>query len=146
MTNFPSDADHPDSPAQSRLRVVDLSAARTARRRHNDHDRPPWIDDALVDDRGRAIPILHNVAMALRAAPELADAFAFDELRRGVILERVLPLADGAEERSTAPVPRPLSDADASQVQEWLQSQCIRPSRCGRTSAPFTLFVTTSVA
>ena len=65
-------------------------------------------------------PVLANVALALRGAPELADAFRFDELQRLVIVVKTLPCTDGAERRNTA-VPGPLSNADVSQVQEWLQ-------------------------
>jgi hypothetical protein len=63
------------------------------------------------------------VALALRSAPELKDAFSFDELQRAVIVDKPLPLADGAEARNRGDLPRPLSDADVSQVQEWLQSK-----------------------
>jgi hypothetical protein len=66
------------------------------------------------------LPILRNAALALRKAPELEGVFRFDELQHLVIVEKPLPLADGAEPRNTA-YPRPLSDGDVSQVQEWLQ-------------------------
>jgi predicted P-loop ATPase len=64
-----------------------------------------------------------NAALALRSAPELKSAFRFDELQRLVIVDKPLPLADGAEPRNIGPPPRPLVDADVSQIQEWLQSQ-----------------------
>jgi len=108
--------DTPDDP-----RVVKLEAVRGSRRRKTS-DLPPWLDAALVDDRGRVMPILRNVAMALRAAPELAEAFAYDQLQREVTVTRDLPLADGAEPRATGPAPRPFMDGDAPQVAEWLQS------------------------
>jgi hypothetical protein len=102
-------------------RVVSLAYARKRRRRRPQSIHPPWLADTIADDRGRVMPILRNVALALRGARELADDFRFDELQRLVIVEATLPLADGAEPRSAAPAPRPLSDADVSQVQEWLQ-------------------------
>ena len=112
----------PDDP-----RIVDLSTVRELRRRKTSA-LPLWLDDAIVDDRGRVMPILRNVALALRAAPELKDAFALDEFERQVVVQRELPLADGASQRF-APAPRPLSDTDASQVQEWLQ--CVGMPRVG---------------
>ena len=78
------------------------------------------MDGAIEDERGRILPILRNAALALRKAPELKDAFRFDELQQLVIVDKPLPLAESAEPRSTAH-PRPLSDGDVSQVQEWLQ-------------------------
>jgi predicted P-loop ATPase len=84
---------------------------------------PPWLDAAIKDERGRILPILRNAALALRAAPELKSVFRFDELQRLVIVDKSLPLADLAEPRSIGPPPRPLVDADVSQIQEWLQSQ-----------------------
>lgn len=95
--------------------VVLIATAKKRRRRS-----PPWLDGAIKDDRGRVLPILRNAALALREAPELEDVFRFDELQRLVIVEKPLPLADGAEPRR-ASYPRPLSDGDVSQVQEWLQ-------------------------
>jgi predicted P-loop ATPase len=68
------------------------------------------------------MPVLRNVAVALRNAPELTSAFSFDELERLIMVDKPLPLAPGAEPRSGLEPPRPLTAADVSQVQEWLQS------------------------
>jgi predicted P-loop ATPase len=96
-------------------KLVSITSAKKPRRRS-----PPWLDAAIKDERGRILPILRNAAIALRAAPELSDSFRFDELQRLVIVDKPLPLADGAEPRNTSH-PRPLTDGDVSQVQEWLQ-------------------------
>jgi predicted P-loop ATPase len=119
MTTSPSD-DAQASPAEQH--VVSITAARKPRLQPLTSDRPNWLADAVDDDRGRVLPILRNVALALRSAPQLAEAFSFDELQRFVIVDTDLPLAEGAGERNVAPPPRPLTDADVSQVQEWLQS------------------------
>ncbi len=100
-------------------RVVSISASKKTRPRAS----APWRDGTIKDERGRVLPILRNVAVALRGAPELKDAFRFDELQQLVIVEKSLPLADGAEPRNIGPTPRPIVDADVSQIQEWLQSQ-----------------------
>ncbi len=84
------------------------------------HNRPSWLADAICDSKGRVLPILANVMVALRAAPELADAIAFDQMRRKSILRKGLPLAPGGQEVA-GPIPRPLSDPDVTQLQEWLQ-------------------------
>ena len=86
-------------------RVVSIASARKSNRRAPFPDLPQWLDGATVDDRGRILPILRNVALALRTAPELKEVFSFDELQRLVIVDKPLPLADGAEPRN-APPPR----------------------------------------
>jgi predicted P-loop ATPase len=106
-------SDEPSLPVAPQ--VVSIATAKK-RRRH----APSWLDGAIKDDRGRILPILRNAALALREAPELEGVFRFDELQRLVIVEKPLPLADGAEPRHSSH-PRPLTDGDVSQVQEWLQ-------------------------
>jgi predicted P-loop ATPase len=97
-------------------RVVSIATAKKRARRAS----APWLDGTIKDERGRILPILRNAALALREAPELEGVFRFDELQRLVIVEKALPLADGAEPRNIS-YPRPLTDGDVSQVQEWLQ-------------------------
>lgn len=90
----------------------------------------PWLADMLADERGRALPILANIMIALRSAPELADAFSYDEMLRAPILSRELPIAPGAEPAVAGPLPRPVRDTDVSQLQEWLQHKGL--SKIGR--------------
>ena len=67
-----------------------------------DDARPPavsdevpavWLRDCLCDERRRIRPELANVMIALRSAPELADAFTFDEMLRAPILAKGQGLA-----------------------------------------------------
>jgi len=109
--------------------VVALPLGRKAKRGAA-QGRPDWLRNAIEDDRGRIVPNLANAALALRSAPELREAFTFDELERRIIVDRDLPLAAGAEARAAPPPPRPFGDADASQVQEWLQ--CAGLPKVGR--------------
>ncbi len=83
--------------------------------------RPPWLADAIADDRGRILPVLANVMTVLRGAPELVKAFAYDEMLCLAILNCDLPLVDGVKLAELAPLPRPVRDADVSRLQEWLQ-------------------------
>ena len=108
-----------DAPAAQQARVVPLSTATKQKRRPP--DRAAWFQSAVEDERGRILANLANAATALRSAPELREAFSYDELAHQIIVDRDLPLAEGAESRAAAAPPRPFSDADASQVQEWLQ-------------------------
>ena len=54
--------------------------------------------------------------LALREAPELLDAFAYDEMLRAPLLVNALPVATPVKE-----LPRPVRDADVTATQEWLQ-------------------------
>jgi predicted P-loop ATPase len=118
MTISPSE--NGQASAASPAHIVSLAATRKAATRRPHIERPEWLLSAIEDERGRILPVLANVALALRGAPELADAFRFDELQRLVIVAKTLPWTDGSDHRNIA-VPSPLTDADASQVQEWLQ-------------------------
>ena len=82
---------------------------------------PDWAERCIKDEMGRIIPNLANVLAALRALPELVDAFAYDEMSRTAILRKELPVAPGGESAGLAPFPRAVRDADVSQLQEWLQ-------------------------
>ena len=73
----------------------------------------PWLAAALLDDRGRVLAILANVMLALRAAPELAGSFAFDEMMRAPILATGTPAGGGHRQRPWA-LPRPVRDTDVS--------------------------------
>ncbi len=120
------DPDLPDVEAppasRERERVVSIVSGRK-RKQHSAVAAGDWLKGAIRDDRDRILPNLANVALALRQASELRGAFSFDELQRMTIVDKELPLAAGAEPRSTETPPRPFSDTDASQVQEWLQGE-----------------------
>jgi hypothetical protein len=100
--------------------VISLDSKRT-RKKPTPAQRAPWLASAICDDRGRVLPVLANVMVAMRSAPELGDALTFDEMMRAPILGRELPLADGATRATGHDVPRPIQDTDVSQLQEWLQ-------------------------
>jgi predicted P-loop ATPase len=102
--------------------LVSLDAAIQAkRRRRKPGPTAAWLRDCLCDERGRVRPELANVMVALRSAPELADAFTFDAMLRAPILAKELPRAPNAEPADVDPPPRPVRDTDVSQLQEWLQ-------------------------
>jgi predicted P-loop ATPase len=102
-------------------KIVDLLVSKKSRRRAPRPQPEGWLANCLVDDAQRIMPILANVMVALRGAPELADAFTFDQMARAALLVKMLPVAPNGEMASADPAPRPVRDADASQLQEWLQ-------------------------
>jgi predicted P-loop ATPase len=101
--------------------LVSLDAAIQKKRRRTADAAPAWLRDGLCDERGRFLPVLANLMIALRNAPEIADSFTFDEMMRAPILTRALPAVGHAEDQ--LPYPRPVRDADVSQLQEWLQRE-----------------------
>ena len=83
-------------------------------------EAPDWTQDLQREDNGAAIANLANAMTALRGAAELRDCFAFDEMQRSTIL--VGPVPKG----SATGLPRPVTDSDVGQVQEWLQRHELR--------------------
>lgn len=110
------------SPPTTVVEFVD-QAARKRPRKPQPSERATWFEGCVVDDRDRIIPNLANVLVALRNAPQIADAFAFDAMLSAPILTKALPLAQNGESASADPLPRPVHDSDVSQLQEWLQHQ-----------------------
>src|SRR6185437_14495903 len=64
-------------------------------------------DGWQTNDEGKPRSNLANAMLTLREAPELRDRFAQDEMLRAPLLMK--------------PEQRPVTDADVSRVQEWMQ-------------------------
>jgi predicted P-loop ATPase len=76
-----------------------------------------WLSQCIPGENGRPLANVANALKGCRRAPELQDAFAYDEMQCAPILQRAVGLViadDGFE-------PRPLNDDDVTRVQEWLQ-------------------------
>ncbi len=112
-----------EPPERDTAPVLVLADKRTERARKKTAARGSGagIEGALTDERGQILPILANVMIPLRAAPEISEAFSFDEMLRATVLDKPLPLVEGASGIAARSLPRPLQDEDVSQVQEWLQ-------------------------
>jgi predicted P-loop ATPase len=89
-----------------------------------------WLKDAGKDRNGAPIPNLANVLLCLRGAPELSGCFGFNEMKMEVELIEELPAVRGASGASVGKLPRPVIDADVTQVVEWMQRNC-RMKRIG---------------
>ena len=60
--------------------------------------------------------------IALRLDPALVDVFAFDQMLHAPVLKHELPVApNGKTTNGTDPLPRPLRDADVSDLREYVQ-------------------------
>lgn len=94
---------------------------RASPRRHNNkaNGKAPsstdWLSKCESDKRGRPFPNLANAMIALRNDPAVKDAFAYDEMLCAAILAHPIVDKDAMFE------PRPITDIDASSLQEWLQ-------------------------
>jgi hypothetical protein len=119
----PDVAEFPPNEVLAECNVVEIGMSKPAakaQKRTNTRAAPAWLADLIADDHGRPLPILANVLTALRAAPEISEAFGFDEMHRTTVLLRELPLAPGGE-RIDGPLPRLVRDVDVSRLQECLQ-------------------------
>jgi len=107
-----------------------------------------WLADCIKGGKGEPLPILANALAALRSDSVLHNIVAQDEMLRAPILMR--PLGGG----NTPFTPRPVTDADVTKIQEYLQHAGLaritrktpptRPSTCAPSNADFTRCVTTS--
>ncbi|WP_426608992.1 VapE domain-containing protein [Bradyrhizobium sp. McL0616] len=80
--------------------------------------RPAWHHECQIDAKGGIIANLANAVTAIKGAPELAGAFAFDEMQR-------IPMLVGSIGDGTT-IPRPITDADVIRVQHWMQHAGIK--------------------
>jgi predicted P-loop ATPase len=104
--------------------IADFAAAAAKpKRKRPTRALPDWASRCIFDDYGRIIPNLANVLIALRALPEVKDAFAYDEMSCSARIRAALPVAPDGESASFAKIPRAVRDEDVSQLQEWLQHQ-----------------------
>lgn len=83
---------------------------------------PDWLKHVHRDDKGRPVGNLANAMVALRSAPEVRSALAYDEMLCAPVLKRDLPAVHVNELGSFAGV-RSVRDTDVSQLQEWLQRE-----------------------
>jgi predicted P-loop ATPase len=76
-----------------------------------------WLQQCVLGDgkKPKPLPILANALKALRGDPALIDAFAYDEMLCAPMLMHQIGAPLGGRE------PRPLSDKDVTDLQEWLQ-------------------------
>jgi predicted P-loop ATPase len=85
-------------------------------------DLPPWLQSCEKDGRDQIIPNLANLMIALRADPDIANALAFDQMLHAPVLRLALPAApNGRTTGGDDPLPRPLRDADVSDLREYVQ-------------------------
>ncbi len=114
--------------------------------------RAVWLKDAMCDDRGRPVANLANAMVALRSAPELVSAFAYDEMMGAPILMATLPAVDDGIPTRSKSLDRyriPMSakcksgcSMPACRSSERIRS--IKPSTFGPRSAAFIRSATTS--
>jgi predicted P-loop ATPase len=80
---------------------------------------PEWLGHLRRDDRGRVIPDLANVLIALRGEKQLIGACVYDEMLQHSIVQREWPRAPDAD--PVQPPPHETNDDDTGRLQEWLQ-------------------------
>jgi hypothetical protein len=71
-----------------------------------------WLDDCICGETGKALSVLRNALIGLRAV--MPDTFAYDEMLCAPMLMRPL-------EKQGQFSPRPVTDVDVGMVQDCLQ-------------------------
>ncbi|MES0175396.1 virulence-associated E family protein [Mesorhizobium sp. M0006] len=79
---------------------------------------PKWKSRLVVNDKGKVLPGIINVAFAFRKAPELHGAIALDQMSGNIVVRKPLP-AVGPPRSSD----RAIDDADVISLTEWLQGK-----------------------
>lgn len=84
-----------------------------------------WVDEALRDERGAPLNTLANVMIGMRTDPQLRQIVAYDEMLCASTLLRPAPTF-GTKPSAEPFGARPVSDADVSAIQEYLQLSGLR--------------------
>jgi predicted P-loop ATPase len=79
--------------------------------------RLAWQQKCIPDSSGNIMPILANVIIAIQGEPRVANALAFDEMRRTTMF---------ANPFTGCVAPAPLTDADVIKLQQYIQHAGIR--------------------
>jgi hypothetical protein len=95
-----------DGPLSNVVELVRHAVLKTPRKRPR-RELPDWADRCIKDDEGRIIPNLANVLVVLRALPEVAEVFGYDEMSCTSIIRKVLPVAPDGESAGAGPFPGP---------------------------------------
>ena len=94
-------------------RIVRLdSRTKHKRARSLFENSPAWLEQCVLSETFKPLPVLASALVALRA--EYPDTFAYDEMLRAPVLMKML-------EKKAAFTPRPVTDVDVGIVQERLQ-------------------------
>jgi predicted P-loop ATPase len=104
-----------------------VKLARIAERKPVTIIRPAWMEQMVVGSKSEPPAVLANVMVAMRSDPAIANAFAYNEMLRGVVLMH--EIGDPAD---TVPA-RPITDDDVASLQEYLQNQGL--TRLGKDTA-----------
>jgi predicted P-loop ATPase len=77
-----------------------------------------WLALCFKSEKGKLLPILANMMLALRADPSINGCIARDEMFCGPMLMAPIPDSKVVE---TPFKPRPITDDDVTAIQEWAQ-------------------------
>jgi predicted P-loop ATPase len=76
-----------------------------------------WVSRCIKDDKGRPIPNVANVIVALESDGDIRDALSYDEMLCAPVLVHQPGMPIGGDVIQ----PRPLIDEDVTDIQKWLQ-------------------------
>lgn len=81
-----------------------------------------WLNNCIMSQKGTPLQNLANVMKGLREDPAMGDVVSYDEMQSTVLLNKAVPrFGPQSGICGTGSYPRPLTDDDIIQIQEWFQ-------------------------
>ena len=80
-----------------------------------------WLNRCSRSRNGAPLATLANVMTALRSDPAMQNIVAYDDMLCGLMLTGPVPVWARESDNLQTFTPRPITDTDISQLQEWLQ-------------------------
>jgi predicted P-loop ATPase len=80
-----------------------------------------WKDGLHLSEKGKPLQTIHNAMLVLRHHPAVSECLAYDEMFCGPMLMAPIPGSQIA-----GILPRPITDADVTTLQEWIQKEGLR--------------------
>jgi hypothetical protein len=92
-------------------------SARKRGKRKPNSSAAGWLSQCATNKHGSPLQNLENTMCALRLDPAVRAAVAYDEMLCAAMLLHPIPMGPSTHRHE----PRPLTDVDVTQLQEWLQ-------------------------
>jgi hypothetical protein len=108
----------PHAPLEEKPKKTSKANASEKSSRSNER---PWLQNATLDEEGRPYANVANALAILRAEPEVKSSLKYDQMLCAPLLTAPLPASGLGQAEKDFSEPRPVHDADATKLQEFIQ-------------------------